>query len=75
MREKVLELLLEVNEEIGDYQGENMLEDEVITSLELIEIVSAIEDEFGVTISAKNVSRQNFATVDSICDLIESLQK
>lgn len=74
MREKVLSILLEVNEEIGDYEGENLLEDEVITSLEVIEIVSALEDEFGITISAKNISRDNFATVDSICDLVESLQ-
>ncbi len=74
MREKVLSILLEVNEEIGDYEGDNLLEDEVITSLEVIEIVSALEDEFGITISAKNISRDNFATVDSICDLVESLQ-
>ena len=74
MREKVLALLTEVNEEIGTYEGENLLEDEIITSLEVIEIVSALEDEFGITISAKNISKDNFATVDSICDLVESLQ-
>lgn len=74
MREKVLELLLEINEEIGDYEGSSMLEDEVITSLEVIEIVSALEDEFGITISAKNISKENFATVDSICNMVESLQ-
>ena len=77
MREKVLALLallLEVNEEIGDYEGSSMLEDEVITSLEVIEIVSALEDEFGITISAKNISKENIATVDSICNMVESLQ-
>ena len=74
MREKVLALLLEVNEEIGDYEGSSMLEDEVITSLEVIEIVSALEDEFGITISAKNISKENCATVDSICNMVESLQ-
>ncbi len=74
MKEKVLELLTEVNEEIATYEGENLLEDEIITSLEVIEIVSALEDEFGITISAKNISKANFATVDSICDLVESLQ-
>ena len=74
MKEKVLSLLLEINEEIGDYEGENLLEDEVITSLEVIEIVSALEDEFGITITAKNISKANFATVDSICEMVESLQ-
>lgn len=74
MKEKILELLLEINEEIGEYEGDSMLEDEVITSLEVIEIVSALEDEFGITISAKNISKENFATVDSICALVESLK-
>ncbi len=65
---------MEINEEIGEYEGESMLEDEIITSLEVIEIVSALEDEFGITISAKNISKANFATVDSICEMVESLQ-
>ena len=74
MKEKILEMLLEINEEIGEYEGDNLLGDEVITSLEVIEIVSALEDEFGITISAKNITKDNFATVDSICNLVESLQ-
>ncbi|MBR2696493.1 MAG: acyl carrier protein [Parasporobacterium sp.] len=74
MKEKILSLLMEINEEIGEYEGESMLEDEIITSLEVIEIVSALEDEFGITISAKNISKANFATVDSICEMVESLQ-
>lgn len=74
MKEKVLSILMEIKSEITEYEGENLLEDEVITSLEVIEIVSALEDEFEITISAKNISKENFATVDSICDLVESLR-
>ena len=73
MKEKVLEILREVNEEVEDYQGDNLLEDEVITSLEVAEIVTALEDEFEITIAAKHINKKNFASVDSICDLIESL--
>ena len=74
MKEKVINILKEVNEDILDYDGDNMLEDEIITSLDMIEIVSALEDEFGITITAKNITKEEFATVESICDLIEKLQ-
>lgn len=74
MKEKVLEILLEINDEVEDYQGDNMLEDEIITSLEVAEIVTALEDEFDITISAKHINKANFASVDSICSLVESLR-
>ena len=74
MREKVLSILKEVNEEIPEYEGDALLEDGIIASLDVIEIVSALEDEFGITIAAKYITKDNFATVDSICALVESLQ-
>ena len=74
MREKVLEILMEVNDEVEDYQGDNLLEDEVITSLEVAEIVTALEDEFEISIAAKHINKTNFASVDSICALVESLR-
>ena len=74
MKEKVIEILKEVNEEILDYSGTNMVEDEIITSLDMIEIVSALEDEFEISISAKYINRDEFATIDSICELIEKLK-
>ena len=74
MREKVLSILKEVNEEIPEYEGDALLEDGIIASLDVIEIVSALEDEFGIVIAAKNITKENFATVDSICAMVESLQ-
>ncbi|MBO4834893.1 MAG: acyl carrier protein [Lachnospiraceae bacterium] len=74
MREKVLSILKEVNEEIPEYEGDALLEDGIIASLDVIEIVSALEDEFDITIAAKYITKENFATVDSICALVESLQ-
>lgn len=74
MKEKVISILNEINEEILEYSGENMLEDEIITSLDMIEIVSALEDEFEISITAKYINKDEFATVDSICELIEKLK-
>ena len=74
MREKIVSILTEINEDIASYEGEGLLEDGIIASLDIIEIVSALEDEFGIIIAAKHITKENFASVDSICALVESLQ-
>ena len=74
MREKIVSILTEINEDIASYEGEGLLEEGIIASLDIIEIVSALEDEFGIIIAAKNITKENFASVDSICALVESLQ-
>ena len=75
MKEKIVSILQEINEDILEYEGSNMLEDEIITSLDMIEIVSALEDEFEISITAKYINKDEFATIDSICDLVERLKK
>ena len=74
MKDKILEILTEINEDIAGYEGDGLLEDGIIASLDVIEIVSALEDEFGIIIAAKSITKENFASVDSICALVESLQ-
>ena len=74
MKEKILSILTEINEDIAGYEGDGLLEDGIIASLDVIEIVSALEDEFGIIIAAKSITKENFASVDSICALVESLQ-
>ena len=74
MREKILSILTEINEDIPTYEGGGLLEDGIIASLDVIEIVSALEDEFGIVITAKNITKENFASVDSICALVEKLK-
>ncbi len=75
MKEKIMEILTDVNDEIESYDGDNMLEDGQITSLDIIDIVSALEEEFGITISAKHITKENLANVDSICALVEKLKQ
>ena len=74
MKEKILSILTEINEDIAGYEGDGLLEEGIIASLDIIEIVSALEDEFGIIIAAKHITKENFASVDSICALVESLQ-
>ena len=73
MEEKVLEILEEYCEEALDYTGDNMMEEGVIESFTVINIVSELEDVFDIEIDAKYVVAENFRNNESIIDLVKRL--
>lgn len=73
MEEKVLEILEEYCEEALDYTGENMMEEGVIDSFTVINIVSELEDVFDIEIDAKYVVAENFRNKEAIMDLVKGL--
>lgn len=73
MEEKVLEILEEYCEEALDYTGDNMMEEGVIDSFTVINIVSELEDVFDIEIDAKYVVADNFRNKEAIMDLVKSL--
>ena len=75
MEEKVLEILEEHCEEALDYTGENMMEEGVIDSFTVINIVSELEDIFDIEIDAKYVVAENFRNKEAIIELVRRLTK
>ncbi len=73
MEEKVLEILEEYCEEALDYVGENMMEEGVIDSFTVINIVSELEDVFDIEIDAKYVVADNFRNKEAIMELVRRL--
>lgn len=73
MEEKVLEILEEYCEEALNYEGENMMEEGVIDSFTVINIVSELEDVFDIEIDAKYVVAENFRNKEAIMDLVKRL--
>ena len=75
MGEKVLEILEEYCEEALAYTGENMMEEGVIDSFTVINIVSELEDIFDIEIDAKYVVAENFRNKEAIIELVRRLTK
>lgn len=73
MEEKVLEILEEYCEEALDYRGDNMMEEGVIDSFTVINIVSELEDVFDIEIDAKYVVAENFRNKEAIMELVKGL--
>ena len=75
MRERVLVLLNDVNEEICNYQGKQLFEDGIIDSFDIMQIVASLEEEFEIELDAENIIIENFATVESIVNMLEACLK
>ena len=71
MERRILEILNEVNEEIIAYDGNNMYEEGIVTSVEVLDIVSMLEDEFDFEMAAEDIIAKNFASKESIIELVQ----
>lgn len=73
MEEKVLELLKEIDEEILEYEGENLFEEGLLDSFLVIDLVSELEEAFDIEIDAKYVLEENFRTKENIIGLVKKV--
>lgn len=73
MREKIVEIIRSINQEVADYKGDNLVGEGVIDSFEMVDIVYTLEDELGIEIDAALVVADNFKNMDSIVAMIEGI--
>lgn len=73
MEEKIKEILEDINGDIVSYDGNAMLEEGIIDSFDVVDIVSRLEEEFGLEIDAEYVVANNFANMDAIIAMMKKI--
>ena len=69
----IIEILKDVEEDV-DYEHETALVDNrILDSFDILSIISALNDEFDVSIPAKDVIPENFNSAAAMRDLIQRL--
>ncbi|MDD6058000.1 MAG: acyl carrier protein [Clostridiales bacterium] len=71
--EKLMELLKNCCPEIQFEGEERLITDNVIDSVDLVGVISDIEDAFGISISMEEVVPENFDSVDAMWSMIQRL--
>lgn len=70
----LLEILDETRPDV-DFEGEEaLIDDKILSSFDIISVVSEINNEFDIKIKAADLIPENFNTVDAMCELIKRLQ-
>ena len=74
MRDDIVEILCDINP-LLDPDDEDMSIAEFLESKQLMELISRLEDKFDVDVPYEEINEDNFETVDTIIDLLETLQE
>lgn len=69
--EKLLEILEKIKPGVDFKTTENLIEDGVLDSFDIVTLVAQISDEFDVEISVKDIIPENFYSAETIYKLIE----
>lgn len=75
MKQDILRLLQEILPEIDFTASNTLVDDGILTSLSIVDIVSELSFEYGITVQYNDVVRENFNSLDAIVNLVERLKK
>ncbi len=71
----ILEILNEIKPDCDFESSEDFIDDALLDSYEIVELVEALEDEFGVFIDGMEILPENFVSIETIQSLIDRSEK
>ena len=69
----VIEMLEDIQEDVDYEECVTLIDDGVLDSFDVLVIVSAADDEFDITIPAKDIVPENFNSAEALCALLNRL--
>ena len=73
--EKLLEILSDLHPEVDFENNEELIDDGILDSLDIVTIVTEIDDKFDVTIPAEEIIPENFNSAKALMALITRLDE
>lgn len=71
MKEKIISILNELRPEFDfSVEGIDFIEEGMLDSFDVVGLVDSLDKEYGISINGVDIIPENFATVDSIVQLV-----
>lgn len=74
IREKIIEIIQDINEDFDPTEESDIIEDGILDSFDIINFIMEANESFGVKINVEEIVPENFTNVESIQKLIERLK-
>lgn len=74
MKERILKLLEAEFADVDFTASDTLVDDGILDSLILVELISTLSMEYGITIPYEEIIPDNFNSIDAISDMVERLQ-
>lgn len=75
MEEKILEILSEIKDDVDFSASTSFVQDGLLTSVDIIMLISELDDAFDITISAAEIIPNNFCNIAAISALVSKLME
>lgn len=73
--EELLEILNRIKPGEDFENNEHLIDEEILDSFDIVSLVAAIDDEFDVQITAKDIIPENFNSAKNMYALIQRLEQ
>ena len=73
MRDTILDILNDLVEDVDFDTCDTRIDDGLLSSLDIIQLIGALNDEFDISIPATEIIPDNFNSVDAMVAMVERL--
>ena len=73
--EKLLEALAEVRDDVDFANGQNLVDEGIIDSLDLTQIIAALDEAFDIHIPAGDIEPENFNSAEAMLAMVRRYQE
>lgn len=73
--EQLLEILSDLHPEVDFEECDTLIDDGILDSFDIVSLISEINEEFDVVISAEHIIPENFNSAKALYALIERLEE
>lgn len=71
--DRLIEILEEIKEDI-DYENEtSLIDDELLDSFDILQIISALDEEYDISIPASMIIPDNFNSAEALWNMVQEL--
>lgn len=71
--EKLIEILEEIKDDVDFETTERLIDDGILSSFDILSIVSELEDAFDVDITPVDIIPENFNSAKALWDMVQRL--
>ncbi len=73
--DELIEVLQEVRDDIDFKAEEKLIDDSILDSFDILQIISALNDHYDISIPAKEIVPANFNSAAALLAMVERLQE
>ena len=73
--EELLEILRDLHPEVDYEHCDTLIDDKILDSFDILQIISALNDEYDISIPAGEIVPKNFNSAKALYEMVQRLQE